>query len=228
MMRKMLFSMVIFMKLNTPQYNKVNRSQYGNGCDFKHELTEYRGNNCFIPSKVNCFVKCNFFLTGDDYKQQYLAFIRNEKRRSNIVTKARIQPFCKANNFNSGNYDGSRVFPRSVTERNIALFLYNNHFCLIWKSYGVSSIQAITESKNKFKIIDNYITQEIAKSHFKYEFIRKKIESHLTNFIVHDLETHNTDRAKPYNMTFYRLSKLSRRYERDPTQEELIKLSKTP
>ena len=38
-------------KINTPQFNKVNRSQYGNGCDFKHEIIKYRGNNCFIPTK---------------------------------------------------------------------------------------------------------------------------------------------------------------------------------
>ena len=68
-------------KLNTPQFNKVNRSQNGNGCDFKHENIEYRGINCFIPTKGYCFVKCIFFLTGQDYKQQYLDFIRNEKRR---------------------------------------------------------------------------------------------------------------------------------------------------
>ena len=51
----------------------------------------------------------------------------------------------------------------------------------------------------------------------------QRIESYLTNFIVYDLETHNTDRARPYNMTFYRLSKIAGRYERDPTQEELQK-----
>ena len=38
-------------KINTPQFNLVNRSQYGNGCDFKHEIIEYRGKNCFIPTK---------------------------------------------------------------------------------------------------------------------------------------------------------------------------------
>ena len=58
---------------------------------------------------------------------------------------------------------------------------------------------------------------------FKYEFIPKKIESHLSNFIVYDLETYNTDRAKPYNMTFYRLSKTAGRYEPDPATEELHK-----
>ena len=29
-------------KLDTSQFNKINRSQYGNGCDFKHEIIEYR------------------------------------------------------------------------------------------------------------------------------------------------------------------------------------------
>ena len=78
-------------KINTPQFNKVNRSQYGNGCSFDEIIIEYQGNNCFIPTKGYCFIKCINFLTGQDYKQQYLEFIRNEKRRSNIMTMARIQ-----------------------------------------------------------------------------------------------------------------------------------------
>ena len=98
-------------KLDTPQFNKINRSQYGSGCDFKHEIIEYRGNNCFIPTKGYCFITRVNFLTGQDYKQQYLDFIRNEKRRSNIMTKARIQPSCRANNINLGYYDGDGVFP---------------------------------------------------------------------------------------------------------------------
>ena len=44
-------------KIITPQFNKVNRSQYGNGCTFDKKIIEYRGNNCFIPSKRYCFVK---------------------------------------------------------------------------------------------------------------------------------------------------------------------------
>ena len=210
-------------KIKTPQFNKVNRSQYGNGCDFKHEIIEFRRNNCFIPTKGYCFVKCINFLTGQDHKKHYFDFIRNEKRRSNIMTKARIQPFCRANNFNLGYFDGERGFPRSATDRNNVLFLYNSHFCLIWKSEGVSFNQAITKLKDKFKKVENYITEENVKSHFEYIYIPKKIETHLTNFIVYDLETLNTDGAKPYKMTFYRLSKIAGRYERDPTQEELKK-----
>ena len=134
-------------KINTPQFNKVNRYQYGNGCDFKHEIIEYQGKNCFIPTKGDCFIKCINFLTGQDYKQQYLDSIRSEQRRSKIMTKARIQPICIANNINLGYYDGERVFPRLVTDRNNALFLYNNHYCLIWRSGGVRIFQAIKEPK---------------------------------------------------------------------------------
>ena len=82
-----------FYKIDTPHFNLVDRSQYGNGCDFKHEIIDYQGENCFIPTKVYCFVKCIKFLTGKDYKKN-LDFIRNEKRRSKNMTKAKIEPFC--------------------------------------------------------------------------------------------------------------------------------------
>ena len=148
-----------FYKLNTPQFNKVNRSQYGNGCDIKHEIVEYQCNICYIPAKGYCFVKCINFLTGKDYKEPYLEFIRNEKRRSNFMTKARIQPFCRANNNNLGYWDGDIVFPGSVTDRNNVLFLLNNHFCLIWKSEGVGFNQVVKELKDIFKKVDKYLTE---------------------------------------------------------------------
>ena len=147
-----------FYKINTPQFNKVNRSQYGNGCRFDKISVEYRGNNCFIPRKEYCFVKCINYLTGRDYKQEHLRFIRNEKRRSNIMTMARIQPFCRANNINLGYYNNDRVFPRTVTNRHSAFYLYNNHFCSTWKSEGGSFIQAIRELKENFKVVHNYTT----------------------------------------------------------------------
>ena len=142
------------------------------------------------------------------------------------MTMARIQPCLKKLCIDLGYYNGERVYPRSVTNRDSALYLYNNHFCLIWKSEGVSFNQAIQELKNNFKIVDNYITEENVNSHFKYEFIPKKIETHLTNFIVYDLETHNTDRARPYVFCFYRLSKLTGRYDRDLTADEIEKCRK--
>ena len=114
------------------------------------------------------------------------------------MTKARIQPLCRANNIILGCYDGLRVFSRSVTDRDNALFLYNNHFCLIRKSENLSFEKALKERKDIFKIVDNYLTEENAKSHFKYEFTPNKIEPLLTNSVICDLETQNTDRARPY------------------------------
>ena len=142
------------------------------------------------------------------------------------MTKARIQPFCRAISINLGYYDGERVFPRSVADRNNALFFYTNHFCLIWTAQNVCFNQAIQKLKNNFKIVDNYITEENVKSYFKYEYIPKKIQSHLTNFSTYDLETHNTDRARPHVFCFYRLSKLAGKYNRDLTCDEIDKFKK--
>ena len=142
------------------------------------------------------------------------------------MTKARIQPFCRANNSNLGYYNDDRVFPRSVTNRDSALYSYNNHFCLIWKSHGVSFNHAISELKDIFKTVDNFITEENVNSHFEYIYKPKKNESHLSYFIVYDSETHNTDRARPYVFCFHRLIKLAGRYNRDLTKDEIEKCNK--
>ena len=106
------------------------------------------------------------------------------------------------------------------------MFLYNNHFCLIWKSEGVSFNQTIKELKDNFKKNDKFLTEGNVNSHFKYEFIPRKIDSHLKNFIVYDLETHNTDRARPYCISFYRSSKIAGRYNRILTPDEIDKCKK--
>ena len=83
------------------------------------------------------------------------------------------------------------------------------------RSEGVSFNQAILELKENLKIVDFFITEENVNSHFKYEIIPKKIESHLTNFIVYYLKTHNTDRARPFVFCFYRLKKLAGKYKKN-------------
>ena len=47
------------------------------------------------------------------------------------MTKAKIQQFYRANRIIIGCFDGMIVFPRMVTDRNKALYLHKNHFCLI-------------------------------------------------------------------------------------------------
>ena len=99
-------------KINTLQFNLVNRSQNGIGYDFKHEIIEYRGINCFIPTKGYCFLKCFNYLTNSDYKEQYLDFIRTEKRRSSFTTMAHIQPCLRKLGINLGYYSGKEIRPR--------------------------------------------------------------------------------------------------------------------
>ena len=59
-------------KLNTPEFKKVNRSQYGRGTDFKQDIVEYIGNNCYIPTSGNCFIKCINYFTKKDYTEEFL------------------------------------------------------------------------------------------------------------------------------------------------------------
>ena len=80
--------------------------------------------------------------------------------------------------------------------------------------------------KDNFKIDDIYITEGNVSSHFQYEYIPKINESHLTNSIVYDLETHNTDRARYFVICFNRLSKPARRYNRDLASDERKKCKK--
>ena len=55
------------------------------------------------------------------------------------MTIARIQPFCKNYNINIGCFNGKEVYPKDIAERNKALCIHKNHFCLIWKSETISS-----------------------------------------------------------------------------------------
>ena len=59
------------------------------------------------------------------------------------MTSARIQPFCRKYNINIGCFDGTRINPRNITQKNTALKIHNNQFCLIWKSDGISFDKAI-------------------------------------------------------------------------------------
>ena len=78
----------------------------------------------------------------------------------------------------------------------------------------------------KSKKVDNYIIEENVNFHFEYIYQPKKVESHLTNYIVNDVELYNTDRARPYVFCFYRLSKLAVRYNRDLRPDEIQKCKK--
>ena len=168
-------------------------------------------------------MKCINYFTKKDYTEEFLTFIRTEQRRSNVMTAARIQPFCRKHNINIGCYDGSRVCPRNITQRNTALKIHNNHFCLIWKSDRVSFEKAIKELKDNFKVVDNVISDKHVKSFIKYEYKPKKVQSQLTNVVVYDIETFSVIKCVPYANCIYRLSKISGKYNKDISEKEYQK-----
>ena len=211
-------------KLNTPRFKVVKRSAYVRGTNYMQEIVEYHGQNFYIPTSGMCFIKCNKYFTKKHYTEDFLTFIRSEERRSNVMTSARIQPFCRKYNINIGCFDGTRINPRNLTQRDTSLFIYNNHFCLIWKSNGISFIQVKeNELKPNFKVVDNVISDKHVKSFIKYEYNPKKVKSPLTNIVVYDLETFNKKRAVPYCSCIYKLSKISGKYHRDISEQEYQK-----
>ena len=115
---------------------------------------------------------------------EFLTFIRDEQRKSNVMTSARIQPFCKNHDIIIGFCDGFRVNSRNVTEKNIAFYIVRNNFCLLWKSITISFNEAIEELKLNFKIIDNLISDKHDKNFIKYEYKSKEVQTQLTNMFM--------------------------------------------
>ena len=115
-------------KLNTTDFNKVNRSHFVRRRDFNQDIVEYLGNNRFIPTSGNRFIKYINRLTGKDFTE-ILNLVRTEQRRSNVMTSARIEPFCRKHIFNIGYFNGEEVWPGSITESKIAIKMHENNFC---------------------------------------------------------------------------------------------------
>ena len=86
------------------------------------------------------------------------------------MTSTSIQPFCRKLNVNIGCFNGKETTPRNITQRNTSMFIYKILFCLIWKSNGISYIQAKKELKQNFKVVDIVLSDKHVKSFIKYEY----------------------------------------------------------
>ena len=140
------------------------------------------------------------------------------------MTSARIQPFCRKYNINIGCFDGTRLNPRNLTQRNTSLFIYNNHFCLIWKSQIISFNQVReNELKPNFRVVDNFVSDKHVKSFIKYDYKPKEVQSPLTNIVVYDSETFNKIRAVLFFSFICKLSKILGNYNRDISEQEIQK-----
>ena len=76
------------------------------------------------------------------------------------MTSATFQPFYRKYNIKIGCYDGFKVCPRKITERNTMLKIHENQFCLILKSDGISFDKAIKDLKYNFKVVDSVLSDK--------------------------------------------------------------------
>ena len=104
-------------KSNTPQFIKINRSQYGKEADFKRDNVANLGKSGYIPTSVNCILKCIKYFTHKDYTEELLTFIRTKQRRSNVMSSDRIQPFSRKHSINLVYFNGKEVWPGNSTRK---------------------------------------------------------------------------------------------------------------
>ena len=93
---------------------------------------------------------------------------------------------------------------RNVKDRNKALKMHKNDFCLIWKPIGFSFNEAIEKQlKLNSKIVDSVVSDEHVESFSKYDYKPEKVQSQFTNMIVYDIETFKTIKCVPYSNCNY-------------------------
>ena len=76
-------------------FKRVNRSEHERSPNEFIGFLEYKGENCFIPSRYACFLKCNIYIFKRGFGVEYLEFIQSYKRRTNVMTPCRIPEGCQ-------------------------------------------------------------------------------------------------------------------------------------
>ena len=148
-----------YMTKDAMLFNQIKRSNYGKGCDVSNNILEYEGRPCYIPTGNACFRKCSEYIYKKDFSREYKEFILDSDRCKNIITPAKIQPFCRKYIINLGVYNKKQqsILPKTVTERTLCLLIHNNHFCVIWKNNQSSFLDAIEETELNFRHEENQI-----------------------------------------------------------------------
>ena len=207
-------------------FKRVNRSEHGRGANEFNNILEYEGNNCYIPSGNGCFLKCINYIFDKDFSIEYFEFIKSYKRRPNVMARCRIPEFCKRYKIDIGIYDlnNGRILPRTVKQKNICVYIHENHYCVIWKKNRRDSLlNGVQEIENNFKYIKNKINENNLKQRIRYRFPKYDPIDQLENVFVFDLETHNDQEfAEAYAAGLYDVNRLRDCWYRDLNSDELI------
>ena len=139
------------------------------------------------------------------------------------MLKARIPIFCTKVGIDIGFWsrERKRIMPQPCTERNKCLYLYKQHYCVIWKNTVNDSLSnAAKKIKDNFQYMRNRINNTNLKHIIKYTFPFKENYNELDNVFIFDIETGNIeDKAIPYGIGLYDLSRSKYRYKKDLTED---------
>ena len=113
-----LFTGCIY-NLTELDFNEFNRSECGKGTHSKQDINEVIGNSCYTPTSGFFYLNCFNPSTGKISKQILFDFVRDEKRKNNIMTTARNQHFCIADIFKIGYFNG-KLFTIELYRKNEA------------------------------------------------------------------------------------------------------------
>ena len=78
----------------TTVFNQINGSSYGMGCDAFNKTLEYEGQFCYICTGNACFRICLENIYKRVFSNEDKELILSSDRCENIMTLAKIQPFC--------------------------------------------------------------------------------------------------------------------------------------
>ena len=165
---------------------------------------------------------CLKYLLDLNYIIDYLEFL-TLRRRKQVKTQAKIQPFCKFANIDCIGYiNGKEVLPMCLKQKNKFFYIHNIQFCVIFKSEGVSLKQAAEEVKSNFNYESRVAKNDNWKKVELYSFEPKKINNQLNIVLPFEFETFNDgEKAVPYAGAFYPVSELIIKWNRDLTNEKM-------
>ena len=69
------------------KFKPVTRAEHGRGANEENNFLEYGVENCYIPGRKGCFLKCFNNIFKKDCIKENFEFIQSYKRRSNAKTR---------------------------------------------------------------------------------------------------------------------------------------------
>ena len=172
------------------------------------------------------FYDCIEFMYQKDFSQEYHEFLKQSDRCKNIMTKAKTQPFCKKYLLNLGVYKAKQkaILPRSVTERKVCFYIYNNHLCVLRKINQSTYPDPMKELEENFIQESNETADVISKKIIECKFPISYEKNCMFAVFAFDVETCNVENqlyCEAYAAGVYHPNRFNECFNGDSTEKDL-------